>query len=145
MNILQNKFIISDKDTFKIKGTTPIYKQDICKYDTRFSTPSMARKQSAFLKWKGYPVQITGMSIKNVKVLFWILNHCNCINSNGIKQQIVVKNLKTLLSENFEETSMAHYMIIWCHERVKLPVNVYSYVPSLLEIATMHGTSVKSK
>ena len=30
MNILRNKLIISDKDTFKIKGTTPIYKQDIC-------------------------------------------------------------------------------------------------------------------
>ena len=31
MNILQNKFIISDKDTFNFKGATPIYKQDICK------------------------------------------------------------------------------------------------------------------
>ena len=36
MNILQKKFIISDKDTFNFKGTTPIYKQDIRKYDTRF-------------------------------------------------------------------------------------------------------------
>ena len=53
--------------------------------------------------------------------------------------------MKTLLSENFEETCMAHYMIIWCHEHVKLPVNVYSYVYNLLGIETMHGTSVKSK
>ena len=37
MNILQNWFIISDKDIFNFKGTTPIYKQDICKYYTRFS------------------------------------------------------------------------------------------------------------
>ena len=50
-------------------------------------------------------MQITGMSIKNVKVLFLILNNCNCINSNGIKQQL-------LLSENFEETCMANYVII---------------------------------
>ena len=33
LNILQNKFIISDKDTFNFKGTTPIYKQDIFKID----------------------------------------------------------------------------------------------------------------
>ena len=39
-------------------------------------------------KW-GYPMQITGMSIKNVKALFLILNHYNCINSNGIKQQLL--------------------------------------------------------
>ena len=44
MNILQNKFINSGKDTFNFKGTTPIYKQDICKYDTRFSIPSMVSK-----------------------------------------------------------------------------------------------------
>ena len=60
----------------------------------------------------GHPVQITGMNIKNVKALFWILNHCNCINSNGYQTTIAV------LSENFEETCMAHYMIIWCHELV---------------------------
>ena len=35
-------------------------------------------------------MQITGVSIKNVKVLFLILNHCNCINSNGIKQQLLL-------------------------------------------------------
>ena len=33
---------------------------------------------------------------------------------------------------------MIHYMIIWCHEFVKLPVNVYSYVYNLFEIETMH-------
>ena len=37
-----------------------------------------------------YPMQVTGMSIKNVKALFLILNHCNCINSNGIKQQLLL-------------------------------------------------------
>ena len=60
-------------------------------------------------------MQITGMSIKNVKALFLILNHCNCINSNGIKQQLLLSKkiyLKTLLSENFEETCLANYMII---------------------------------
>ena len=45
MNILQNKFIISDEDTFNFKGTIPIYKQDICKYDTSFfSIPSVVSK-----------------------------------------------------------------------------------------------------
>ena len=47
-------------------------------------------------------MQITGISIKNVKALFLILNHYNGINSNGIKQQLLlleVENLKTLLSE----------------------------------------------
>ena len=44
MNILQSRVIISDKDTFNFKGTTPIYKQDICKYDTRFSITSMVGK-----------------------------------------------------------------------------------------------------
>ena len=33
LNILQKKFIISDKDPFNFKGTTPIYKQDIWKND----------------------------------------------------------------------------------------------------------------
>ena len=58
-------------------------------------------------------MHITGMSITNVKALFLILNHCNCINSNGIKQQLLLSTkLKTLLSENFEQTCMANYMII---------------------------------
>ena len=38
----------------------------------------------------GYPMQITGMSIKNVKSLFLIPNQCNCIDSNGIKQQLLL-------------------------------------------------------
>ena len=49
-------------------------------------------KQSAFPKWMGHPVQITGMNIKNVKALFWILNHCNCINSNCYQTTIAVKS-----------------------------------------------------
>ena len=51
MNILQKKFIISDKGTFNFKGTTPIYKQDICKYDTRFSISSMVSKVYFLNEW----------------------------------------------------------------------------------------------
>ena len=50
----------------------------------------------------GYPMQITGMSIKNVKALFLILNQYNGINSNGIKQQLS-------LSRKFENTSVREF------------------------------------
>ena len=49
-------------------------------------------------------MQITGMSIKNVKALFLILNHCKGINSKGIKQQLLLSR-----KFNFENTSVKEF------------------------------------
>ena len=63
-----------------------------------------------------------------------------------IKQQLQ-------LSRKFENTSVRefwrdiydpYYMIIWCHELVKLPANVYSYVYNLLENKTMQEHQLKA-
>ena len=67
VNILGNKFINSDKDTFNFKGTTPIYKQDICKYDTRFSIPSMVSKVHFPNEW-GIPCKSLEWASKILKL-----------------------------------------------------------------------------
>ena len=99
MNILQNKFIISDKDSFNFKGTTPIYKQDICKYDKRFSIPSVVSKVHFSNKW--------GIPCKSLEWASKVLKHCSeflitatvltpMVSNNNCSS---IENLKTLLSE----------------------------------------------
>ena len=60
-----------------------------------------------------HPVQITGMSIKNVKALFWILNHCNCINSSGYQTTIAVKQK---IWKHFCQRILKRHVCIWLFE-----------------------------
>ena len=58
------------------KETNPICKQEMFKYDTRFSIPSMVSKVHFPNEW-GIPSKSLEWASK--KALFWILNHCNSI------------------------------------------------------------------
>ena len=73
MDILQNKFIISDKGTINFQGTAPIYKQT---NDTRFCVPSMVSKYISQMNgtsranhWNEHVCMYLYMEHQNVKVL----------------------------------------------------------------------------
>ena len=86
MNILQKKFITSDKDTFNFKGTTPIYKQDICNYETRFSILLMVSKVHFSNEW-GIPCKSLEWASKMLKLCFEFLITATVLIPVVIKQQ----------------------------------------------------------
>ena len=97
MNILQNKFINSEKETFDFKGLTPIYKHNICKYDTRFSITSVVGK-------------VNGVSRAN----HWnehkkILKLCSefVITATVLIPMVIKQQLQ--LSRKFENTSVREF------------------------------------